>query len=173
DYIPQDIFPDRVSDESIREMVKEMAESNFNMVRVWGGGYYPSEVFFQSCDELGIMVWQDFMFACAMYPGDSAFLANVKKEFDYHVPRIAAHPSVVLFNGNNEVEVAWGNWGFQIKYGLFGKAAQEIEQAYADLFKGLAPKIVSQYTSLPYIHTSPLSNWGKDEFYNHGSQHYW
>ena len=119
------------------------------------------------------MVWQDFMFACAMYPGDSTFLANVKKEFDYQVPRIAAHPSVVLFNGNNEVEVAWGNWGFQIKYGLYGKAAQEIEQAYADLFKGLAPKIVSQYTSLPYIHTSPLSNWGKDEFYNHGSQHYW
>ena len=173
DYIPQDIFPDRVSDESIREMVEEMAESNFNMVRVWGGGYYPNEVFFESCDELGIMVWQDFMFACAMYPGDSAFLANVKKEFDYQVPRIAAHPSVVLFNGNNEVEVAWGNWGFQIKYGLYGKAAQEIEQAYADLFKGLAPKIVSQYTSLPYIHTSPLSNWGKDEFYNHGSQHYW
>lgn len=173
DYIPQDIFPDRVNAASIREMVEEMAESNFNMVRVWGGGYYPDEVFFQSCDELGIMVWQDFMFACAMYPGDSSFLANVEKEFDYHVPRISAHPSVVLFNGNNEVEVAWGNWGFQIKYGLYGKAAQEIEQAYTDLFKGLAPKVVSRYSSLPYIHTSPLSNWGKEDFYNHGSQHYW
>ncbi len=173
DYIPQDIFPARVKDEDIEKMVETMAASNFNMVRVWGGGYYPDEVFFNKCDELGIMVWQDFMFACAMYPGDDDFVCNITKEFYYQVPRIAAHPSVVLFNGNNEVEVAWGNWGFQIKYGLYGKSAKEIERSYDRVFKEVAPSVVEEFSTIPYIHTSPLSNWGKDEFYNHGSQHYW
>ncbi len=173
DYIPQDIFPARVTDESIVELVETMAETNFNMVRVWGGGYYPDEIFFETCDELGLMVWQDLMFACAMYPGDDAFIANIKEEFEYQVPRIAAHASVVQFNGNNEVEVAWGNWGFQIKYGLFGKSAKEIEASYDRIFKETAPNVISAITSIPYIHTSPLSNWGKTDFYNHGSQHYW
>lgn len=173
DYIPQDIFPARVKDEDIVRMVELMAESNFNMVRVWGGGYYPDEVFFDKCDELGIMVWEDLMFACAMYPGDDAFVENISREFRSQIPRIAAHPSVVLFNGNNEVEVAWGNWGFQIKYGLYGKSATEIERSYDRVFKETAPDIIKEFTNIPYIHTSPLSNWGKADLYNHGSQHYW
>ncbi len=173
DYIPQDIFPTRVKDESIKKMVETMAESNFNMIRVWGGGYYPDEIFFNTCDELGIMVWQDLMFACAMYPGDSAFLDNVKGELEYQIPRIAGHPCLTLFNGNNEVDVAWKNWGFQLKFGIFGSDAKEVEDAYDRLFKQLAPSVISSYTNSPYIHTSPLSNWGKDEYFNHGSMHYW
>ncbi len=173
DYIPQDIFPARVKDEDIEAMVETMAASNFNMVRVWGGGYYPDDIFFETCDRLGIMVWQDLMFACAMYPGDDAFVKNISEEFRYQVPRIAGHASVVQFNGNNEVEVAWGNWGFQIKYGLYGKSAREIEDAYDRVFKDVAPSIISEYSGIPYIHTSPLSNWGKMDLYNHGSQHYW
>ncbi len=173
DYIPQDIFPTRVKDTDIRKMVETMAESNFNMVRVWGGGFYPDEVFFDACDELGIMVWQDLMFACAMYPGDSAYLSNVKEEFEYQIPRIASHPCLTLFNGNNEVDVAWKNWGFQKKYNIYGDDAKEIEKAYDDLFKKLAPSVILAYTNSPYIHTSPLSNWGKDEYYNHGTMHYW
>ena len=173
DYIPQDIFPAKVKDEDIEKLVEDMALSNFNMIRVWGGGYYPDEIFFETCDRLGIMVWQDLMFACAMYPGDDAFIANVSEEFEYQVPRISGHPSVVQFNGNNEVEVAWGNWGFQIKYGLFGKSAKEIERSYDRLFKEVAPQIIAKHTNVPYIHTSPLSNWGKADLYNHGSQHYW
>jgi len=172
-YIPQDIFPARVKDEDVVKMVELMHETNFNMVRVWGGGYYPDEVFYETCDRLGLMVWQDFMFACAMYPGDDHFLENVKGEFEYQIPRISSHPSVVLFNGNNEVDVAWKNWGFQVRYMLYGKNARTIEHSYDKLFKTLAPKTVESFTSTPYIHTSPLSNWGKDEFYNHGSQHYW
>lgn len=173
DYIPQDIFPARVKDADIQLLVETMAESNFNMVRVWGGGYYPDEIFFETCDRLGLMVWEDLMFACAMYPGDDAFVANITEEFNYQVPRIAGHASVVQFNGNNEVEVAWGNWGFQIKYGLYGKSATAIEQAYDRVFKKVAPETIAKYTSIPYIHTSPLSNWGKTDLYNHGSQHYW
>lgn len=173
DYIPQDIFPARVEDKDIEAMVETMAESNFNMVRVWGGGYYPDEIFFETCDRLGVMVWEDLMFACSMYPGDSAFIDNISEEFNYQVPRISKHASVVQFNGNNEVEVAWGNWGFQIKYGLYGQSAKTIEAAYDKVFKETAPTIISKYTNIPYIHTSPLSNWGKAELYNHGSQHYW
>lgn len=173
DYIPQDVFPARVSDQDLVRMVEQMSAANFNMVRVWGGGYYPDEAFFNACDSLGIMVWQDFMFACAMYPGDDAFLKNVSNELKYQIPRIASHPAVVIFNGNNEVDVAWKNWGFQLKYKLYGDAAKEIEESYVRLFKQLIPNTLMEFTSLPYSHTSPLSNWGKDEFYNHGSQHYW
>ena len=173
DYIPQDIFPTRVKDEQIVKMVELMAESNFNMVRVWGGGYYPDEVFYNTCDKLGLMVWQDLMFACAMYPGDSLFLANVESELEFQIPKIASHPSLTLFNGNNEVDVAWKNWGFQLKYGLYGDDAKQIENDYNRLFKELAPKIINKNTNTPYIHTSPLSNWGKDEYYDHGTMHYW
>ena len=173
DYIPQDIFPSRVKNEDIHKMIDLMVESNFNMVRVWGGGYYPDDVFYEACDEKGIMVWQDLMFACAMYPGDSSFLENVKGEFEYQIPRIASHPSLVLFNGNNEVDVAWKNWGFQLKYGIYGDDAKQVETDYYNLFKKLAPEVISKFTNSPYIHTSPLSNWGKDEYYNHGTMHYW
>lgn len=172
-YIPQSVFPASVKDDEIVDMIDQMVAANFNMVRVWGGGYYPDEIFYQTCDEKGIMVWQDFMFACAMYPGDSSFLASVKKELVFQVPRIAAHPSVVLFNGNNEVDVAWKNWGFQSQYNLNEANQKVIEKAYLDLFQNLIPNIVSAYSKTTYVHTSPLSNWGKDEFYNHGSQHYW
>jgi beta-mannosidase len=173
DYIPQDIFPSRVKDEEIRSMIGQMSNSNYNMVRVWGGGYYPDDIFYETCDSLGIMIWQDFMFACAMYPGDPDFLENVKEELEFQIPRISSHPSLILFNGNNEVDVAWKNWGFQGKYNLFGEKAKEIEESYNRLFKQLIPVSVARHTNTPYIHTSPLSNWGKDEFYNHGSQHYW
>ena len=172
-YIPQSVFPAAVKDLEIENMIDQMIAANFNMVRVWGGGYYPGDVFYKTCDKKGLLVWQDLMFACAMYPGDSEFLNNVETELNYQIPRITAHPSVILINGNNEVDVAWKNWGFQLQYSLSDKSQKVIEKAYADLFHTLANKVVSKWTSISYIHTSPLSNWGKDELYNHGSQHYW
>lgn len=172
-YIPQEMFPAKVTDESIRVLITQLDEANFNMIRVWGGGYYPDDVFYEECDKRGIMVWQDFMFACSMYPGTDDFLENVKTEVNYQIPRMTSHPSVVLLNGNNEVDMAWKNWGFQLKYGLYGKPSKEIEKAYDAVFMQLIPSRVTAFTTLPYIHTSPLSNWGSDEFYNHGSQHYW
>ncbi len=172
-YIPQSVFPAAVKDLEIENMIDQMIAANFNMVRVWGGGYYPGDVFYKTCDKKGLLVWQDLMFACAMYPGDSDFLNNVETELNYQIPRITAHPSVILINGNNEVDVAWKNWGFQLQYSLSDKSQKVIEKAYKDLFHTLANKVVSTWTSTSYIHTSPLSNWGKDELYNHGSQHYW
>ena len=171
--IPQEVFISKVDNKRIDQLIEATTFSNANMLRIWGGGYYPQDYFYQRCDELGIMIWQDFMFACAMYPGDEEYLANVAAEADYQIQRISPHPSVVIFNGNNEVDMAWKNWGFQLKYMLGAKAQKEIEAAYDKLFKQLLNDKVKGMTSIPYIHTSPLSNWGKDEFYNHGSQHYW
>lgn len=173
DYIPDDIFPAKITDEKLRKQVQTMAECNFNMVRVWGGGIYAPEAFLEECDKLGIMIWHDFMFACAMYPGNDKFLENVRLEISQQVPRIASHPSLVLFNGNNEVDVAWKNWSFQDQYKIPKKNQEIILEDYNKLFKGLIPQAVEHYTVIPYEHTSPLSNWGNDEFYNHGTQHYW
>ncbi|MFM1809927.1 MAG: hypothetical protein RLZZ382_1152 [Bacteroidota bacterium] len=173
DMIPPSMYGGKTSTKEWMDWVQLMVNSNFNMVRIWGGGDYATEDFLNECDRLGLMVWHDAMFACAMYPGDSMFLMNVKKELEYQLPRITAHPSVVYFNGNNEVDVAWKNWGFQAQY-LFSKSDQStIEKAYDDLFKNLLPNTLSKYSNVPYVHTSPLSNWGKSDFYNHGTQHYW
>ena len=173
DMIPPSMFGGQTLTKEWQEWVRLMVNSNFNMVRIWGGGDYATEDFLNECDRLGLMVWHDAMFACAMYPGDSAFLANVKKEFDYQLPRIAMHPSVVYINGNNEVDVAWKNWGFQVQYFLNKEDQSVIEKGYDDLFKNVLPNTLSKYSNLPYVHTSPLSNWGNHEFYNYGTQHYW
>jgi len=172
-YIPQDIFPSRVTEKEIQDMVLSMAEANFNMIRVWGGGYYPIDRFYEMCDSLGIMVWQDFMFACAMYPGAENFLLNIEKEAVFQVKRLAKHPSIVLFNGNNEVDVAWKNWGFQKEYELDSTAQEIIAMAYDEIFKKCLPKVVSENSEVSYIHTSPLSNWGKPAYFDNGTMHYW
>jgi beta-mannosidase len=171
--IPPSVFQSQITDSVWEQQIQVMKEQNFNMVRVWGGGLYPSNYFYKRCDEEGIMVWQDFMFACAMYPADSSFLHNVKAEMDYQIPRISSHPSVVLFNGNNEVDVAWKNWGFQKQYQLASEDSIQISEDYQKLFQVNLPNWVRHYSNIPYVHTSPLSNWGATERYNHGSQHYW
>ncbi|MFZ9028221.1 MAG: glycosyl hydrolase 2 galactose-binding domain-containing protein [Crocinitomicaceae bacterium] len=171
--IPADVFLSEIEPAEEAALVKEMARSNFNMVRVWGGGAYSSEAFLNACDSLGIMVWHDLMFACSMYPGDSLFLQNVSTEVRQQLSRILSHPCVVQVNGNNEVDVAWKNWGFQESYGLNNDAQKEIELAYNSLFKQLVSQLMRDFPGVPYTHTSPLSNWGKLSDFNSGSQHYW
>ena len=173
--IPPGLFAGPTLDSAFVALVPEMQAANFNMVRVWGGGMYAPSAFMEACDRAGIMVWHDFMFACAMYPGAASFLALVNEEVGQQIPRLAAHPSLVYFNGNNEVDVAWRNWGFQSQYNLNKTAQQEIEEAYQKLFRQVLPRHVNELTSgsIPYVHTSPLSNWGKDEYFNYGTMHYW
>ncbi|MBM3916192.1 MAG: hypothetical protein FJ349_01105 [Sphingomonadales bacterium] len=173
--IPPGMFAGSALDSAYVHLVPQMQAAHFNMARIWGGGMYAPEAFMAACDHAGIMVWHDFMFACAMYPGDAAFLENVTHEVQQQIPRLAAHPSLVYFNGNNEVDVAWHNWGFQVQYRLFEKQQQEIDVAYQKLFRELLPTQVTLSTSnsIPYVHTSPLSNWGQDDFFNHGTMHYW
>jgi beta-mannosidase len=103
-WIPADSFLSRVSDKKYVRLLNMAREANMNVLRVWGGGIYEEELFYDLCDELGILVWQDFMFACAAYPEDEAFIRNVKKELEYNVRRLQYHPSLLIWCGNNENE---------------------------------------------------------------------
>jgi beta-mannosidase len=110
-WIPADSFVTRVTRDRYRRLLKSTRDANMNMLRVWGGGIYESDDFYELCDELGIMIWQDFMFACAFYPGDEGFLGNVRQEAVDNIRRLRNHPSIVLWCGNNEVEAFWREWG--------------------------------------------------------------
>jgi beta-mannosidase len=172
--IPPDIFPSRVKDSTYLDLVKDAADSRMNMLRVWGGGYYLHDKFYDYCDEYGILVWQDFMFACAMYPGDSAFLDNVREEVIDQVLRLRSHPSLALWCGNNEVDEGWNNWGMQKQYGYSADDSARIKNDYDKLFKDLIPSVIERYdASRPYHSSSPLYGWGRKESMTHGDSHYW
>jgi beta-mannosidase len=116
-YIPSDSFITRFTDDKLRAMLEAARFSNFNIIRVWGGGYYESDAFYNMCDEMGILVWQDFAFACMPYPFfEEAFLANVKNEIECNVKRLRHHASLALWSGNNEIETMSGGWMNMRKY---------------------------------------------------------
>lgn len=173
-YIPQDIFLTRVDSSKYEALIKQAVEANFNMIRVWGGGIYENDYFYDLCDQNGILVWQDFMFANSMYPKDDAFKANLKEEVTYNIKRLRNHPCIALWCGNNEIEVAWGNWGWQLKYRYSKADSAEIWNTYTGIFHEMIPGILNDLDpQRPYVSTSPLSNWGKKENFNHSSMHYW
>ena len=173
-YIPQDMLLPRVSNEQYKKLLLKAYEANMNMIRVWGGGVYEKDIFYDICDMLGIMVWQDFMFAGSMYPGDYSFLKNVKNEVIDNVKRIRKHPSVVIWCGNNEMEVAWNNWGWQKKYNYTAEDSTEIWNNYNTIFNELIPNELNDLDpERPYTSTSPISNWGTEENFNHSTMHYW
>jgi len=171
--VPPDAYLPRAGDSAWVAMVRDMRAIGVNMLRVWGGGVYPPDAFFNACDTAGILVWQDLMFANAMYPGDTAFRSNVQAEVQQQVERLRHHPSLALWCGNNEVEVAWHNWGWQSTYGL-GQAQQDLIWAdHRGLFHGLIPGTIAALDDRPYVPTSPLSNWGNAKGLRHGNLHYW
>jgi beta-mannosidase len=171
--IPPRVFLSELTPEVYDTLIQQIKVSNANMVRIWGGGTYFDDYFYEQCSNYGIMVWHDFMFACAMYPGEHEFLDNLEKEIEYQSFRLSKHPCVILFNGNNEVEVAWKYWGLQNQYKLDESAQKTIETSYNQIFQISIPGILAKNTTLPYTHTSPLSNWGLPERFDHGTQHYW
>lgn len=146
-------------------------QANMNMLRIWGGANYGDEEFYNLCDEYGIMVWQDFPFACELYPVDSAFLENVKQEAIQNVQRIVSHPSLALFCGNNEIWEGWNNWGWKQNVKDTLLAVKE----YDLLFKKLLPDVVEKYAkNIDYIHSSPVEyGWGHRESRQIGDCHYW
>jgi len=175
--IPFDMFPARVDPARIRRELTAARETNMNMLRNWGGGYYEDQVFFDIADELGLLVWQDFMFGGGMQPGyDPAFRANVVAEARDNVRRLRAHPSVVLWCGNNEEETAWKDWG----HGRDLKAAdpafaERVWQGYVDLFGNDLRKVVAEEgLGVPYWSSSPsndLDTVANDS--TRGDKHYW
>jgi beta-mannosidase len=145
------------------------AQANMNMIRVWGGGIYEDDRFYELCDELGLLVWQDFMFACSMYPGDEKFLESVRAEATDNVRRLRNHPSVVIWVGNNEVETAWHHWGW--KQNLPAKLWDD----YKKIFHGVLPEVVAEHDpTRPYWPSSPSSNLEEDsDSQRMGDIHYW
>ena len=173
-YIPPDNFMPRVTDDKYRQIITDAKKANMNMLRVWGGGTYEKNLFYELCDENGIMVWQDFMFACNMTPGDSAFLENVKTEARENVTRLRNHPSIALWCGNNEVDEAWHNWGWQKSNHYSASDSAKLWQAYLNIFEKILPQIVEEYTpGTFYWPSSPSIGWGHKEAFTRGDAHYW
>ena len=106
--IPFDNFPARVTAQQMRSVLRGAREANMNMIRVWGGGYYLDDAFYDMADEMGLMIWQDFMFGGAVTPPDAAFRETVRIEAEEQVDRLQAHPSIVIWAGNNEVQIGLG-----------------------------------------------------------------
>jgi beta-mannosidase len=164
-YIPSDSFPTRTNQTKYEAIIKSAVFANMNMLRVWGGGTYETNLFYSLCDKYGIMIWQDFMFACAMYPGDDEFLKNVQEEVTYNVKRLRPHPSVVHWCGNNEIWEAYNNWGFS----GYETSARNLEKAYKAIFQKIIPTVISEVDpDRSYTHSSPLLLG-----YSKGDQHYW
>lgn len=169
-YIPPDVFSARTPDYTFPRTAAEM---NMNMLRVWGGGTYPSDDFYSQCDEQGILVWQDLMFACAMYPGDEKFTENVKQEISEQVKRLRDHPSLALFCGNNEIDEGWNNWGWQKQFHYSKKDSAKIYLDYKNLFETVVPKIIKENCQTVYWPSSPSIGWGHKESLQEGDSHYW
>lgn len=172
--IPQHSFLPGVTKDKTRELLMMTKEANMNMLRVWGGGTYADEDFYRDCDRAGIMVWQDFMFACAMYPGDKEFLENVKQETTEQVKRLRNHPSLALWCGNNEVDEGWHNWGWQKQFKYPKEDSAKIWNDYQKLFEEIIPAVVKQHDQkTPYWPSSPSIGWGHKESLQQGDSHYW
>lgn len=169
-YIPEDQIVTRCTKEKTTKLLNDCKRANFNFIRVWGGGYYPDDYFYDWCDENGFIVWQDFMFACSAYLLTDEFRNTVEEEIKDNVIRLRCHPSLGLWCGNNEIESAWEYWGLP-----------EDEQAKADyfvLFENIIPDILRKYDpdqNTFYWPSSPSSGGGmKDSSSNHaGDMHYW
>lgn len=169
DYIPEDHLLGRVTPETTKKLLLQCKAANFNTIRVWGGGYYPEDWFFDLCDELGLMVWQDFMFACAVYELTSEFKANIRQEFIDNVKRIRHHASLGLWCGNNEMEMFVGeNHHWVTK-------KTEVRD-YLIMYEELIPDVLKEYDPQTfYWPASPSSGGSFDEpnSPDRGDVHYW
>lgn len=173
-YIPPDNFLPRVTKSDYQTIVQNAVDANMNMLRVWGGGVYADDEFYNACDENGILVWQDFMFACAMYPSDEHFVLNVSEEIKQQVVRLRNHTSIALWCGNNEMDEGWKNWGWQKQYHYSKSDSISIWKDYTNLFQKTIPEIVKKYDSQRnYWQSSPSIGWGHKESLQQGDSHYW
>ncbi len=177
DVIPFDSFPNRVTPEIHRGILQSARDAHMNMVREWGGGYYESDDFYDICDELGIMVWQEFMFGGDMIPGDVPFQENVRQEAIDQIKRLRDHPSIVVWCGNNEVETGWWHWGDrqEFKASISPDTRDRVWQDYVIMFADILRSAVAQYADpVPYTPSSPSANFEEipDNQHN-GDMHYW
>ena len=182
-YIPSDVFLSRVTPGRYEKIIRSALDANMNMLRVWGGGIYEEDVFYDLCDKNGILVWQDYMFACSLYPGDKEFLENVKQEAIDNVKRLRKHPCIALWCGNNENYQAWYMWGYKEQYEKQDQAlAAKIWNDYKTVFYDILLKVTAKYhKGVDYWPSSPMAVFDRETEYGEvalddkksGDRHYW
>ncbi len=171
-YIPQDIFQDRVDPSRTKKLLDDVVGANMNMLRVWGGGIYEDDTFYQLCDARGILVWQDFMYACAMYPGNGKFLKTAALEGLEQIERLRQHPSIALWCGNNENNEAWHNWGWQMQFNEAQRT--QLWREYNLLFNDILRTYVENNADgVPYWESSPRYGRANPKNLTEGDSHYW
>ena len=172
--IPCDNFLPRVTDSIYHKTVLDARDVNMNMLRVWGGGIYEDDSFYNYCDKYGILVWQDFMFACSTYPADSVFLENVKQEAIYNVKRLRNHPSIAVWCGNNECQDIWWGWGNKKEYYANFGVEDKVYQEQWNLFFVTLPEVVKEYSGgLSYRPSCPFAFDKTPSDGINGDDHYW
>lgn len=175
-WIPADSFSPRITKEKYRKLIRDTKDANMNMIRIWGGGIYEDDEFYKACDENGILVWQDFMFAGSFYPADDAFLTNVKEEVKDQVSRLQNHPSIALWCGNNEIDEAIVNWGYQKQFKYSKNDSLQVWKDYKRLFHEAIPNALQENLTADkniYWPSSPSIGWGHKESLTEGDSHYW
>ncbi len=178
-WIPVHSFPilDSANRARYRHLLCSAKEAGFNMLRVWGGGIYEHDYFYDLCDSLGLMVWQDFIFAGTPYPDNADMLGSIDREVHHQVSRLSKHPCIVLWCGNNEVKNGWEDWGWQQQYQWTPEQIATLQHGIDTLFgiNGILANAIKQYDPLnrAYITSSPLFGWGHPECVTHGDSHYW
>lgn len=168
DYIPEDHLLGKKTKERTRQLLSDCREANFNCIRVWGGGYYPDDYFYDLCDEMGFIVWQDFMFACSVYELTPAFETNITREFIDNIKRIRHHACLGLWCGNNEMESF-------VKDGVWVSKPSEVRD-YLFMYERIIPAVLKEYDPVTfYWPSSPSSGGSFDEPQdpNRGDVHYW
>ena len=170
-YIPQNSFQNKVTNQQYEKLLSDVQDSNMNMLRVWGGGIYENDIFYDLCDKKGILIWQDFMFACAMYPGDIEFLANIQEEANQQVKRLRNHASIALWCGNNENSEGWKRWGWQND--RTKKEKKDIWNDYLAVFDTILPNAVAEFSETDYWETSPKHGRGNPKYKTEGDAHDW
>lgn len=162
-----------VTQERYKRIFEDVKAANVNMLRVWGGGIYEDDEFYDEADRNGILIWQDFMFACSSYPHDPLFVGRVESEAEYNIKRLRGHASLAMWCGNNEIYEAMRYWGWHRKYSA--EAFAEMERGYDVLFRGLLPKMVERLDNGRfYMHSSPYeANWGRPDSWKIGDSHNW
>lgn len=174
-YIPQDNFLPRVTPGQYEKTILDAANANMNMLRIWGGGTYESDLFYQLCDRYGILVWQDFMFACSLYPAEGELLENIRQEAIDNVKRLRNHACIALWCGNNECNDAWFNWGWQKRYKAQNpEYEQKIWKQFNDQYNVTLPQVVEEYAPESfYWPSSPFARYDGGSDDRNGDRHYW
>jgi beta-mannosidase len=173
DWIPADSFPTRIADAQLEFLIKSAADAHMNMLRVWGGGLYESESFYDLCDRFGILIWQDFTFACGIYPEDDAFAESVHIEAIENVRRLRHRASLALWCGNNEMEQGWADWHWNKPEDA---ANQRLKAGYDRMYHHLLPAVVAaEDADRPYWPSSASSGipFADPNGNQRGDMHYW